>query len=77
VVDVPRRKKSKVVVELNVALGEAGPHGELERRRASVVQSTRKAVIEDVIMELEWESPARWGPVLERLRDVARREQAG
>jgi hypothetical protein len=77
VVDVPRHKKSKVVVELNVALGEAAPRGELERQRASVVRSTRKAVIEDVIMELEWESPSRWGPVLERLRDVVSREQAG
>ncbi len=74
---MPRRKKSKVVVELNVALGEARPHRELERQLASVVRSTRKAVIEDVIMELEWESPVRWGPILERLRDVASREQAG
>jgi hypothetical protein len=76
VADVPQRKKSKVV-ELNTALGDPDPDGELTRRQAAVVRSTRKAVIEDVIMELEWESPSRWAPVLERLRDVVSREQAG
>jgi hypothetical protein len=75
---VPRHKKRKVIVELKVALDQADSRGELNHLRATIVQSVppSRAVIEDLIRELEWESPARWGPVLERLRDVVTPEQA-
>jgi hypothetical protein len=36
--------------------------------------------VEDVIDELEWESPARWAPVIDRLRPLVARwrsESAG
>ncbi len=36
--------------------------------RGSVPTGATRAVIEDVIRELEFESPERWAPVIEKLR---------
>jgi len=36
----------------------------------SVPTDATRAVIEDVIRELEFESPERWAPVIEKLRNA-------
>jgi hypothetical protein len=36
----------------------------------SVPTDATRAVIEDVIQELEFESPQRWAPVIEKLRNA-------
>ena len=38
--------------------------------RGSVPTGATRAVIEDVIRELEFEGPERWAPVIEKLRNA-------
>jgi hypothetical protein len=52
-------RMSKDIDDLKTALQQPEARQELDR-----------AVIEDVIRELEFEDPVRWGRVIERLRGV-------
>ena len=60
VVDLNRHEQAEGIDDLRAAIEQPDPETELNRR----------AVIEDVIRELEFERQARWVPVIERLRSL-------